>query len=296
MKKLLYIFNARAGHGSNVIRRHLLDIVTKCNESGYSITIITTRYAGHATELVREYADDYDLILCSGGDGTVNEIVNGMIRVENKKPIAYLPTGTTNDYGSSLGLPREVSRCIESITGEDLFDVDVGMLNDKAFVYVACLGTPVKVTYTTPQDEKNTWGYMAYVSELIKTLPDIKPYHLKITTDDRVIEGDYLFAFITNSFQVSGFKGVTGKDVSLNDGLFELTLVKNVKNLAELVIPVTTTLATDNPDPRYIERFKISHASVECEEEVEWCLDGEFGGKYRQADIRVSHNAVSFLV
>ena len=273
-----------------------MDIVAKCNDSGYSITIITTRYASHATELVKEYADEYDVILCSGGDGTVNEIVNGMIQVENKKPIAYLPTGTTNDYGASLGLPREISRCIESISIEEPFNVDVGMLNDKAFVYVACLGTPVKVTYTTPQDEKNTWGYMAYVSELLKTLPEMKPYHLRITVDDRVIEGDYLFAFITNAYQVSGFKGVTGKNVSLNDGLFEITLVKNVKNLAELVIPVTTTLTSDHPDKRYIERFKISKARFECDEEVEWCLDGEFGGRYRQADIRVIHNAVSFLV
>ena len=295
MKKVLYIFNAKAGHGAAVIRKYLLDIVQKCNENGCSVTIITTKYQGHATELVKEYAQYFDIILCSGGDGTVNEVVNGLLDSGADRPIAYIPTGTTNDYGSSLGLPTEISRCLNTLSGNDTFVVDVGKLNEKSFVYVAALGTPVKVTYTTPQEEKNTWGYMAYVSELLKLLPKTRPYHLKLKTEECEKEGEYLFLFVTNSHSVSGFKGVTGKDVSLNDGLFEVTLVKAVKNLTELVIPLTT-LTSDKPDPRYIERFKTKSIHISCDEEVEWCLDGEFGGMYKETEINVIHNAVSFLV
>ncbi|MBR0086945.1 MAG: diacylglycerol kinase family lipid kinase [Lachnospiraceae bacterium] len=297
MKKLLYIFNGRAGHGANVLRKYLLDIVTMFNDKGYAVTVITTKHPNHAAELVEEYAGYFDLILCSGGDGTVNEIVNGMTKLPEdlRKPIAYIPTGTTNDYGTSLGLPKEISSCIQQIAAEKPFSVDVGKLNDKAFVYVAAIGTPVKVTYTTSQEDKNVWGYMAYVAELLKLLPATRPYHLKIESGDRVIEGDYLFAFVTNSYSVSGFKGVTGRDVSLNDGLFEVTLVKAVKNLAELVIPMGT-LSQEVPDKRYIERFKTDHLIIECSEEAEWNADGEFGGKYKKTEISVMHNAVSFMV
>ena len=295
MKKLLYVFNARAGHGESVLKPHLLDIVTRFNQLDYAVTIMTTQHAHHATELVAEYARHFDMVLCSGGDGTVNEVVNGMVRLEEKKPIAYIPTGTTNDYGSSLGLPSEVSACIDRITGGDPFPVDVGLLNDKAFVYVAAMGIPVKVSYTTSQAEKNIWGYWAYVSELFKVLPETRAFHLSIETPERSWKGEYLIAFITNSKQVSGVKGITGKDVSLNDGLFEVTLVKNVKNIAELIVHLPT-LASGQPDPKYVERFKVKEMQIHCDEEIEWNLDGEFGGKARDAKISVLESAVSFLV
>ncbi len=296
MKKILFIFNAKAGHAA--IGSHLLEIIDAFNSEDTSLTVMTTRYCGHATELVRTFGPEYDVILTSGGDGTVNEIANGLIAIEKKIPVMYIPTGTTNDFASSLGLSSDITKCIKQLTSGELFVSDAGMLNDRAFMYVAAFGTPVNVTYTTPQEEKNMWGYPAYVSRFLKTLPALRPFHLKISTGDREIEGDYLFGFVTNSYSVSGFKGVTGKNVSLNDGLFEFTLIRNVQNVVEFaeLLSAAHTLLDEKPDEKYIERFAVSELRVECDEELEWNVDGEFGGKFRDSKITVLKSAVTFVV
>lgn len=296
MKKILFIFNAKAGHAA--IGSHLLEIIDAFNSEDTTLTVMTTRYAGHATELVRTFGPEYDMILTSGGDGTVNEIVSGVVSLEKKIPVAYIPTGTTNDFARSLGLSADIKKCIKQLTTGEPFVSDVGMLNDHAFIYVAAFGTPVNVTYTTPQEEKNMWGYPAYVRQFLRTLPNLRPYHLKISAGDRHIEGDYLFGFITNSYSVSGFKGVTGKNVSLNDGLFEFTLIRNVQNVVEFaeLLSAAHTLLEEKPDEKYIERFAVSDLRIECDEELEWNVDGEFGGRFHDSRITVLNSAVTFIV
>lgn len=296
MKKILFIFNAKAGHAA--IGSHLLEIIDAFNSEDTTLTVMTTRYAGHATELVRTFGPEYDMILTSGGDGTVNEIVSGVVSLEKKIPVAYIPTGTTNDFARSLGLSADIKKCIKQLTTGEPFVSDVGMLNDHAFIYVAAFGTPVNVTYTTPQEEKNMWGYPAYVRQFLRTLPNLRPYHLKISAGDRQIEGDYLFGFITNSYSVSGFKGVTGKNVSLNDGLFEFTLIRNVQNVVEFaeLLSAAHTLLEEKPDEKYIERFAVSDLWIECDEELEWNVDGEFGGRFHDSKITVLSSAVTFIV
>lgn len=293
MKKILFVFHAKAGHGG--IKNHLLEIISSFNQADYSVTVMTTLHQGHAREIVRDYGSDFDMILASGGDGTINEVVNGVLELPEKKPIAYIPTGTTNDYAASLGIPKEISSCIENIIIGNTFTADVGKLNERAFVYVAAMGTPVKVTYTTSQEDKNTWGYAAYVNELLKVLPKIRSYHLKIRSGEFEREGDYLLVFVSNAYTVSGIKGVTGKNVALDDGLFEVTLVKNAKPLAALIGPLAT-LFSEQPDPRYIERFQTDHLTIDCEEEVEWNLDGEFGGRAKHTEMKVMSSAVTIYV
>lgn len=296
MEKILFIFNAKAGHAA--IGSHLLKIIDAFDREDSILTVMTTRYAGHATELVKTYGKDFDRILTSGGDGTINEIVNGVVQLGKPIPVMYIPTGTTNDFASSLGLSTDINKCIKQLSSGEPFVSDAGMLNDHAFIYVAAFGTPVNVTYTTPQEEKNLWGYPAYVRQFLKTLPNLRPFHLKIQSGERNLEGDYLFGFVTNSYSVSGFKGVTGKHVSLNDGLFEFTLIRNVQNVVEFaeLLAAAHTLLDEKPDEKYIERFAVSDLRIECDEELEWNVDGEFGGKFHDSKITVLKNAVTFIV
>lgn len=292
MRKALFVFHAKAGRGS--MGPHLLYVIQTLNQAGYSVTVMTTQYSGHATELVRTYAEDYDLLLTSGGDGTVNEIANGVIALRKQIPIAYIPTGTTNDVASSLGIPKDVETCLDNILRGETFTEDCGTLNGKAFVYVCAFGTPVKVTYTVPQAEKNVWGYAAYVAALLKELPKTRSYRMKITNGDQVFEGDYMFGFITNSFSISGIRDIMGKNVSLNDGEFEAMLIPAFKPI-ELSL-VLQNILSDHPNPKYVQRFKTRHLVVESEEPLEWCADGEFGGSYTTSDIQILRGAVTFIV
>lgn len=292
MKKALFVFHAKAGRGS--LGPHLLSIIQTLNQADYAVTVMTTRYSGHATELVKAYAEEFDLLITSGGDGTVNEIVNGVIGLKKHIPIAYIPTGTTNDVAASLGIPKDVEECLAGILNGETFTEDCGMLNGKAFVYVAAFGTPVKVTYTTPQAEKNVWGYAAYVAALLKELPRTRSYRLKITNGEDFFEGDYMFGFITNSFSMSGIRDIMGKNVSLNDGEFEVMLIPSFRPI-ELSV-VLQNILSDHPNPKYVQRFKTKHLTVASEEPLEWCVDGEFGGKLTLSDISVLRDAVTFIV
>lgn len=293
MKRILFVFNGKAGHAQ--IQNQLYEIVHFFNERGFFVNCMATQYPRHATELIASYGKDYDFVLVSGGDGTLNEAVNGMERSEKKVPLAYLPTGTTNDCRSNLNIPKDLKLALNRIAMCDTFAMDIGKLNQQNFVYVAAFGTPTKVTYTTSQGVKNVIGYAAYVVEVLKLLPSMRSYHLRITSEGETREGDYLFGLVTNSFSVSGFKGVTGKDVSLNDGRFEMLLVKNTVRVPEL-LPKLPQLFQDNIDPRYFERFKTSSLKIVSEESVDWCIDGEFGGSLKEADITVLPKEITFYV
>ncbi|MBR4767886.1 MAG: diacylglycerol kinase family lipid kinase [Lachnospiraceae bacterium] len=294
MKRMLFIFHAKAGRGS--LKQKLMEIVSRFNQAGYAVTILTTAHRGHAEELVATYANDYDLLLAAGGDGTLNETVNGMLKAKEKMPIAYIPTGTTNDFAGSLGIENRLDRAIDRIIQGNTVSVDVGLINDeRAFLYVAAFGTIVKASYTTAQEDKNIWGYAAYLAEAIDLLPETRSYNIKVKYDGKTKKNDVMYGLITNSDRVSGIRGITGRDVSMSDGRFEATFLQNAKNVAELVIPATT-LFTDNPDPKYVERFSFEDMTIESDRPIEWGIDGEYGGTFSVTHLKVMKKAISFYV
>ena len=231
-KKMLFVYNPKAGKAQ--IRNKLADILDIFAKEDYEVTIYPTQRAGEATQIVEQREEKYDLIVCSGGDGTLDEVVSGMMNSGRITPIGYIPAGSTNDFAQSHGLPKNMIRAAHiAVEGKD-FACDVGRFNEETFVYVAAFGLFTNVTYETNQDMKNILGHMAYILQGVKSLSAIPSYPMKITHDDQVIEEEFMLGMITNSVSVGGFKGITGKHIKLDDGVFEVTLIKRPKTIKAL--------------------------------------------------------------
>ena len=250
---------------------------------------------GEAVGLAADRTAKYDLVVCSGGDGTLDEVVTGIMKSVRRRPIGYIPAGSTNDFAQSLNIPKNMAEAAKIAVSGRMFACDIGSFNEKTFVYIAAFGLFTEVSYETSQDVKNVLGHMAYLLEGMKKLRDIKSYHMKITTQDTVIEDDFLYGMITNSVSVGGFKGITGKYVDLSDGMFEVTLVKVPRSLDELN-QTLAALAQRDIDTVQMYCFKTSWLKVETEEEVAWTLDGEFGGRHTEIVIENQKQALHIMV
>ena len=293
MEKLLFVFNPTSGKAK--IRDYLLDILDSFNKSNYQVTVYTTQYQGHAREIVKERGKGYDLIVCSGGDGTLNEVVSGLMELEPMPILGYIPSGTTNDFATSIHIPKDMVLAAKLISKRNVFRCDIGKFNDRYFTYVAAFGAFTAVTYMTPQQTKNVLGHQAYVLEGVKQLSSIKPVHLKIEYDDVVIEDDFLYGMVSNSTSVGGFKGLTGKYVELNDGLSEVTLIKNVKNPIGFT-NIVTSLLTRKLDSEYFYYFKTNKLKITSKQPIDWVLDGEFGGSHTEVNIENCKEAICICV
>ena len=292
-KKMLFVYNPRAG--KERIRSNLLDIIDIFAKAGYEVTVHPTQAAGDAVKAVKNREDIYDIVTCSGGDGTLDEVVNGMWKSKNQVPIGYVPAGSTNDFAMSLGIPSEMHASAEALVKGKEYACDIGIMNKDIFVYIAAFGIFTDVSYLTKQDIKNVLGHMAYIFEGAKRLSEIRSYHLKVTTDQGVIEDDFVFGMVTNSISVGGFKDITGKNVTLDDGVFEVTLVKLPDNMFDMSNLIASFLNRDI-DTEQMYCFKTNHVVFESKEEIAWTRDGEFGGNHKRVDIRNENKAIKIMV
>ena len=293
MKKILFVYNAHAGKAA--IRSKLAELIDMMVQRGYRVTSHPTQYSGNATELIMQEGSEYDLIICSGGDGTLDEVVTGMMQMDEKRPIGYIPMGSTNDFANSLQLPKNVRKAAEIALDGQPFACDVGQFNDNSFIYVAAFGIFTEVSYQTNQELKNLLGHAAYILEGAKSLLDIEAYVMRVEYEDTILEGEFIFGMVTNSISVGGFKQIAGKNVLLDDGVFEVTLIKRPKNPLELNEIVTSLLArVDNTELIY--SFKTDEIRFYTEKEVTWTLDGEYGGSHNQVVIKNWHRAVEIMV
>jgi len=233
-KKLLYIYNPSAGKGLIITKLHeVIDIFVK---DGYQVEIYPSQGPGDAQRIASEFKDKYDMIVCSGGDGTLDEVATGLIQSGKKTPIGYIPVGTTNDYASSLGISKEITLAAHEIMLGTPHLLDAGGFNDNIFIYIAAFGLFTEVSYETNQNFKRLFGHMAYLLEGIKSLTDIKSYKMKIEIDENSYEGDFIYGMVTNSKSVGGFKNLTGANVELDDGVFETTFIRMPKSITELQV------------------------------------------------------------
>ncbi len=293
MKKLLFVINGHSGKGQ--IKNKLLEIVDLMIKEGYEVNVHTTQEREDATNVVRDQAKDYDLVVCSGGDGTLDEAVTGMMQSEVKRPLGYIPAGSTNDFANSLEIPKDMIQAARTAVSGTPFSSDVGEFNGDYFIYVAAFGIFTDVSYATSQELKNVLGHVAYILEGAKRLHSIKSYHMKVEYDGKEIEGDFLLGMITNSTSVGGFKGMTGKNVKLDDGLFEVTLIHKPKNIIELnQIIASLTNLKDTTD--LIDSFRADRVRFHAEEEVPWTLDGEYGGDHQDVEIINHCKAIDIVV
>lgn len=293
-KKMLFIYNPRAGKSQ--IRSNLLDMIDIFVKAGYEVTAYPTQAQGDGIKAVTErQIGYYDMIACSGGDGTLDEVVTGMMQCEKRLPIGYVPAGTTNDFAGSLGIPRSMEKAARVIVDGRSFRCDVGGFNENIFVYIAAFGLFTDVSYETRQDMKNVLGHMAYVLEGMRKLSKVKSYALKVTSGDRAIEGDFIFGMITNSLSVGGFKKITGDNVKLDDGVFEVTLIRRPGNPVELNT-IMAAMVNRNIDTDLMECFTASELQIESAEDIAWTLDGEFGGRHSRVEIRNYKQALEIRV
>lgn len=295
-KRMLFIYNPRAGKAR--IRSNLLDIIDIFTKAGFEVTAYPTQAKGDGLKAVKERKrgqEDYDLIVCSGGDGTLDEVVTGMMQCEERIPIGYVPAGSTNDFANSLQIPKNMIRAAQTIVEGRTFGCDVGEFNDDIFVYIAAFGVFTDISYETPQDIKNVLGHMAYVLEGMRRLPSIKAYKLKVESRELSVEGEFLFGMITNSTSVGGFKRITGKYVQLDDGEFEVTLIKKPSNPIELNL-IMAALINRNINTDCMYCFKANALKIMSEEEIAWTLDGEFGGRHKEVNIKNHMQALRIRV
>ncbi|MBU3841360.1 MAG: YegS/Rv2252/BmrU family lipid kinase [Candidatus Ruminococcus intestinipullorum] len=293
MKRMLFIYNPNAGTG--VLKPKLADIIDIFVKAEYEVTIYPTQRYHDALEKVQTYTEDYDIVVCSGGDGTLDEVVTAMAKREKKVPIGYIPTGTTNDFANSLHISKDLLEAAYTVANGVPFPCDIGQFNDDYFVYIAAFGLFTDVSYETNQSMKNVLGHLAYVLEGTKRLFNISSYHLKVSYDDQVIEDDFVYGMVTNSRSVGGFKGIIGKDVVFDDGEFEVTLIKTPKNPIELN-EIIGALLMRQIDSKHMYTFRTGEIHFESIEEIPWTLDGEFGGQHDVVDIHNRKQGMSIII
>lgn len=298
MKKLLFVYNPRAG--KEMLKPRLSDVLDIFVKAGYEVTVHPTQAYRDAYYQIKEYeVGKYDLIACSGGDGTIDEVATGMMkRREMGKdvvPVGYIPAGTTNDFAKSLHIPRKPLAAADNAVKGVPFPCDIGKFNDSVFVYIAAFGIFTDVSYETDQAVKNVLGHMAYILEGAKRIFNIPSYKIKVEHDGEVIEDEFIFGMVTNSRSVGGFSNMVGKNIVFDDGLFEVTLIKTPKNPIALQ-EIIAALLIEQVDTKHMYTFKTRKITFDSVEEIPWTLDGEFGGEQDYVEIENVQKAMEIMV
>ena len=298
MKKLLFVYNPHAG--KEMLKPKLSDVLDIFVKAGYEVTVHPTQAYRDAYYQIKEYeVGKYDQIVCSGGDGTIDEVATGMMkRREMGKdvvPVGYIPAGTTNDFAKSLHIPRRVLGAADNAVKGVPFSCDIGKFNDSVFVYIAAFGIFTDVSYETDQAVKNVLGHMAYILEGAKRIFNVPSYKIKVEHDGEVIEDEFIFGMVTNSRSVGGFSNMVGKNIVFDDGLFEVTLIKTPKNPIALQ-EIIAAILIEQVDTKHMYTFKTGKVTFDSVEEIPWTLDGEFGGEQDYVEIQNINKAMEIMV
>lgn len=291
---MLFVYNPKAGRGQ--IHGALSKIIDVFVKAGFEVTIHPSQEFRDAYQKVLDYADGaYDMVACSGGDGTLDEVVTAMMKRNEKSVIGFIPAGSTNDFANSLKLPTNILEAANTVVNGQIFPCDVGKFNEGYFVYVAAFGLFTDVSYQTTQEAKNLLGHLAYVLEGAKRVFNVPSYKVRLTYDDGIIEDEFILGMVTNSRSVGGFRQIIGKNVVFDDGVFEVTLVKTPKNAVELQETLMAVI-TRQIDSKHVLTFKSAHMEFESEGEVPWTLDGEDGGRHKNVVIQNLHRELKIMI
>ena len=287
MKRMLFLYNPTAGKGAAAA--HLSGVVDQFTKDGWLTTVYPTQGKKDATRVARELGSYYDRVVCCGGDGTLSETAAGLLELSRPPLLGYIPSGSTNDCGATLRIPRGYKKAAELAAGDsEPLRWDIGTLNQQPFVYVAAFGAFTEVSYDTPQDLKNTFGHLAYIMAGIASIPSITPYHMKVEYDGyhmkveydgQVLEDDFFYGMVCNTYSVAGMRNLPTDRVELDDGLFEVILVRKPMSIGEIGAGLQTLLR-----PGAVEEgsallsFHASQLKFTSEKPIPWTIDGEYGG------------------
>ncbi len=273
-KNLLLIVNPCSGKAK--MRTELLRVVEILSAGGYNVTVYPTKERGDATEKVKSLkADKYGLIVVCGGDGTLNEVITGLMQSGIDCTLGYIPSGTLNEWSSGLHISRSIPNAAKDIVNGKTISLDIGKFGDKYFSYTASFGAFTEASYSAPQDVKNVLGQAAYFFEGIKSLGNIRPIHLKFECEEKTVEGDFLFGAVSNSMSVGGIVKFDEAVVELNDGEFEVLLIRSPDNILKLQ-PIIDGIIKKDLNRNGIEFFHTKKIKVTGGADVSWTLDGEF--------------------
>ena len=292
MKKLLFVFNPHSGKGQ--IKQHLMTITDTFTKGGYEVTVHPTQCRNDAYEKIVSRCNDFDVIACSGGDGTLNETIKAVMTNENRIPRGYIPSGTMNDFASAIGIPKDMPAAAQKIVDGNIITVDIGSFNQEYFTYIAAFGMFTDVSYETPQQMKNMFGSLAYIMEGMKRFNMTKTYRVTVTCNGETTEDEYIYGMVSNSSSIGGIKGFGGDDILLDDGVFEVFLIKAPKNLQEFQFTINS-LMKHELDAKCFTCFKASEVTFHSDNDLPWTLDGEFGGNCRNVTVKNNHRAIDIF-
>ena len=296
MEHIMMIVNPYSGKGK--AKEMLCDIISLFGTHEYIITVYVTSSERRSSYFAETYGADYGLAVCIGGDGTLSDTVNGIMRLpyEKRPAIGYIPMGTANDVATTLRLPSDPKKAVMAVAHGSPVAFDIGQIDeDTFFTYIAAFGAFTEVSYETPQNIKNSLGHLAYVLGGIGSLATIKEHHVKIEYDGGELEGDYIFGGVTNTTSVAGIVKFSPDDVKLGDGLFEVILVKKPVSLPDLSKTVTAILNQDIVSDS-VTMLHTSRIKFTFDEPVKWTRDGEAGGEYKELEIRNCREAVKIIL
>ena len=296
MEQLLLIYNPTSGTGRAATR--LSEIVDVCTKAGWLVTAYPTQLKGDATRIARELGGQYGRVICMGGDGTLSEVAAGLMELEGPPPLGYIPFGSTNDCATTLRLPRSHRQAarVAAATGVPV-PADMGLLNGHPFVYVAAFGAFTKVAYDTPQDLKKTFGHLAYIFGGIASLPTITPYRLQVECDGQTLEEDEVyFGMVSNALSIGGIRPPNSDQVVLDDGKFEVTLVKKPMSLADLANGLQALINPTSPaEGGALVQFQASQITFRGDRPISWTVDGEFGGEFEESQVVNRRRALKII-
>ena len=296
-KRILFIMNPKSG--VMLAPKYMSEIIGIFSSAGYITEVLMTKETGNAREFTEMYGGDADIVAVSGGDGTFNEVVDGLISSGHKAPIGYIPSGSTNDFANSIGLPKQILTCAGIIVNGKPTPVDIGSFNGRKFSYVASFGAFTSATYSVPQNLKNIFGHAAYVMAGIREIADLKPIHAKFISDKdtghaRVYEGDYVIGAVCNSRSVGGILHLENLGVDMNDGEMEVLLVKMPTDIIKLG-ETTVSMLSGSYRSDQIESFTTSNLEVEIESGIHWTLDGEYEEGSKKVNVKILPSAISVI-
>ena len=292
MKKLLFIVNPRAGKTKSTAP--LFDAVAAFSRAGYLVRVFVTEAGGQARDIAAKWGGQYDLVVCAGGDGTLNETISGLMQLEQRPPLGYLPNGSTNDFAASLHLHTTVATAARAVAGGVPYSLDIGRHNDRYFAYVASFGAFTRSSYSASQAAKNALGHFAYILEGLGDLDSLRPYRCAIDADGEHFEGDFIFGAVCNSTSLGGLVKLDPKHVSMDDGTFELLLLRMPKTALDLQNLITVMTRMQYDYPGVIFRH-VKNVVLTTNENISWSLDGEYAASAPRVEIQCLPGAIELV-
>ena len=272
LRRMMLIINPVSGRRTSL--RFLPDIIRTFNENGHIVSVFPTGKRGDAAAFAECYSSDFDIVVCIGGDGTLNETVRGIVRSGTHIPLGYIPSGSTNDFAACHGLSADMLTAASNIVTGKPKKIDIGKFGDEYFCYVAAFGAFSWLSYTTPQNLKNVLGHSAYILDAVKDLPKIRAHHLSFSAENAHYDGSYIFGAVCSSTSVAGTISLPRNAVDTSDGKFEVLLVRQPKTIVDFQGILSGVLTQDYSSP-FLEFFQTDRLVVEAPPKLDWSLDGE---------------------